>query len=345
MICYQMLPKLRYLFLVLAWSMHFMVNAQSGQPDIAGKWSAKGCPGASGFWGFGGWKKLNFDLTLERQGPQVSGTISYNNKPTNLNGSSAGNTASFRTGWNSNHSVTMSPDGTSLTDKWCNKDGGCSTCTYARVGPVNVIAASSQTDGQTSSNVVDEPFTELDPLLWDQQTLLEQDRVYRKQCSGAGRFSDTCQYIANAIDSAQARLLSERQRRGAVLGELGDTVETESQSQPRMEDDADEAQSVRNQASHFSSSGSEDAGGPSEVELIGFPQKCYAHGCWGTWPELCESATARHDGCVARGGVTCDVYKKQADNFCSCLSLCSKAVCTKMAVEEDKCYQGHYRGL
>lgn len=102
---------------------------------LSGTWVGMNCPSAPGWWGFGG-HPLSFTLQLNVQGSLLSGTITENDEllkgQSSIQGHLEGNIASFQTGWRSKHKTTLSADGKQLTDQWCNKDGGCSVCTYRR---------------------------------------------------------------------------------------------------------------------------------------------------------------------------------------------------------------------
>lgn len=103
--------------------------------SLSGRWHAEACPGAPGWWGGGG-PPRDVTVTLSVQNGQVTGELadaspSYSFSA-QLNGTALNSTADVSSTVGSRHKMSLSSDGNTLTDNWCNKDGGCSTCVMQR---------------------------------------------------------------------------------------------------------------------------------------------------------------------------------------------------------------------
>lgn len=100
-----------------------------------GRWQASSCPGAPGWWGSGG-PPRNVTITLSLSGNSLSGQVNEQSSAyqysATLSGSITGDEASLSSSVQSTHKMTLSPDKNTLTDSWCNKDGGCAVCVMQR---------------------------------------------------------------------------------------------------------------------------------------------------------------------------------------------------------------------
>ncbi|QHE93197.1 hypothetical protein PI93_011800 [Pandoraea fibrosis] len=116
------------------------VPSQGGAPTsatlaIAGRWHAPACPGAAGWWGSGGAPR-DVTVSLALNGTMVSGTLNEHSADysysASLSGSLSSGTAKLTSSVGSTHDMTLSSDQQTLTDRWCNKDGGCEACQMTR---------------------------------------------------------------------------------------------------------------------------------------------------------------------------------------------------------------------
>ncbi len=102
---------------------------------IGGRWHASACPGAPGWWGGGG-PPRDVTMTLSANGGAVSGALSEHSSAysysASLTGTLVAGSARVSSSVGSTHEMSLSTDEQVLTDRWCNKDGGCAVCAMTR---------------------------------------------------------------------------------------------------------------------------------------------------------------------------------------------------------------------
>lgn len=105
------------------------------EKGFQGRWHASSCPGAPGWWGSGG-PPRNVTMTLNSSGNTLSGQFDEHSSDyqfsATLSGNITGAEASLSSSVRSTHKMTLSQDKNTLTDSWCNKDGGCAVCMMHR---------------------------------------------------------------------------------------------------------------------------------------------------------------------------------------------------------------------
>ncbi|VVD70178.1 hypothetical protein PPN31114_00567 [Pandoraea pneumonica] len=116
-------------------------SAPAAQPvpartnGLDGQWHAAACPGAPGWWGSGG-PARDVTISLSLRAGQVVGTLDEHSAAysytAQLSGASVAEGAKLQSSVGSSHQMTLSADGKTLTDHWCNKDGGCAVCLMER---------------------------------------------------------------------------------------------------------------------------------------------------------------------------------------------------------------------
>lgn len=109
--------------------------ASASSPTVAGRWHAAACPGAPGWWGSGG-PSRDVTMSLSLNGTSVSGAFDDKSADyaysATLSGTTSPSAAKLTSSVGSVHAMTLSADGQSLSDRWCNKDGGCAVCVMQR---------------------------------------------------------------------------------------------------------------------------------------------------------------------------------------------------------------------
>ncbi|RSK80470.1 hypothetical protein EJE96_16670 [Pandoraea apista] len=73
-------------------------------------------------------------MALALNGAQVTGSVDdvEPNIHTTVQGTLAGDRLQLAGSYGAKHNITFGPDGTTLTDAWCNSDGRCETCEMQR---------------------------------------------------------------------------------------------------------------------------------------------------------------------------------------------------------------------
>ncbi|EON14184.1 hypothetical protein [Pandoraea sp. SD6-2] len=112
--------------------------AQAGAPaplrvvNPSGRWRGL-CTNAPPWWGFWG-SPMTRLMALALNGAQVTGSIDdvEPNIHTSVQGTLAGDRLQLAGSYGAKHNITFGPDGTTLTDAWCNGDGRCETCEMQR---------------------------------------------------------------------------------------------------------------------------------------------------------------------------------------------------------------------
>lgn len=98
----------------------------------SGRWRGL-CTNAPPWWGFSG-SPMTRLMALALNGAQVTGSVDdvEPNVHTTVQGTLAGARLQLAGSYGAKHDITLSTDGTTLTDAWCNGDGRCETCKMQR---------------------------------------------------------------------------------------------------------------------------------------------------------------------------------------------------------------------
>ncbi|QHE91689.1 hypothetical protein [Pandoraea fibrosis] len=98
----------------------------------SGRWRGL-CTNAPPWWGFWG-SPMTRLMALALNGAQVTGSVDdvEPNVHTTVQGTLAGDRLQLAGSYGAKHNITFGPDGTTLTDAWCNSDGRCETCEMQR---------------------------------------------------------------------------------------------------------------------------------------------------------------------------------------------------------------------
>ncbi|CFB59982.1 hypothetical protein [Pandoraea apista] len=98
----------------------------------SGRWRGL-CTNAPPWWGL--WSSpMTRLMALALNGAQVTGSVDdvEPNIHTTVQGTLAGDRLQLAGSYGAKHNITFGPDGTTLTDAWCNSDGRCETCEMQR---------------------------------------------------------------------------------------------------------------------------------------------------------------------------------------------------------------------